>query len=123
MTTSIHEAAKQHSEQKRGELQSIPIPEFGEGFAIYYYRYLTGAELVELLPFVNWDDPRDTDQRILFEALALAARDESGNRLFNATNKHQIARDWDFLLVERIVLEMGILAQIFEGAATTAKKD
>lgn len=130
---SIHDLARADFKGKRGELQSIEVTEFAdlaeeageEVPRVYFYRFLTGAELVRLTPFCDFlADPVSIDQRIIFEAFIVAARDEKGDLLFSSVNRRQVETDWDFDVVDRIVRDMGHLKQLFKsGDDPEIKKD
>ncbi len=108
-------------QEQRGDLQSVAIPEFGPEARVYYFQRLNGREMAQLFPFVDWEEPNNTSREIYFEAFGVAARDESGAKLFNGTNWQQLRDTWDFDLVVRLVEQMGVLRQLF-ATGNDAKK-
>lgn len=109
---TLHELGHEHFRNKRGELLSIEVEELG-GARLYYYARLKGSEVARLVPFINMADPTLSDYALVFEAFAVAARDEKGVPLFTSVNKHEISELWDWELVSTLVDRMGVLTQIF----------
>lgn len=121
--SSIHDKAKAHFRGLRGELQSIEVPELGEGTKVYYYQKLTGAEMVEILPLINVVDPAKSDYRVVFKLFAAAARYETGKKLFTSVNYQELEDEWDFDLVNDLVGRMGLADRNIFGASDAAKKN
>lgn len=117
---TIHELAKEHFRSLRGELQSIEVEELG-GARVYYYQRLKGSEVARLVPFINMANPNRSDYELVFEAFAVAARDETGAPLFTQVNKGEIREAWDWELVSSLVDRMGVLRQIFVADEDTKK--
>lgn len=116
---TIHEAAADYLAAKRGALQYVEVSELGDQ-RIYYFGYLNGEELVELAPHVfSGGEPGGISMYL--EAFAICARNESGAKIFNEVNRHEVYTRWDPWLVQRIVEQMGVLDAGQEIEAETKK--
>jgi len=96
---SVLDKAKAHFAQLRGEMQSIHVPEWDETI---YFKPMNLKEQGQILSLV--------DQRKYEEAWAVKlitmARFENGNKMFTPSQKVEIIRSVDPVVLSRICEQM-----------------
>lgn len=116
----IRQAAISHFKATgRGELKSVPVPEWGDDCRIYFYPSLNVGEIEQIAPFIGVNS-----QTMYLKTFLLSARDEKGERLWSMAAEDDIrsgTSQLDPMLINRIVDDMGVLKDN-EDAEALAKK-
>ncbi|MBT8496127.1 MAG: hypothetical protein KJO07_23990 [Deltaproteobacteria bacterium] len=110
---SIAANAVAHFKARREELREIDVPEW-EG-SIWYRPVMTVRERAAIME--HYDAKRQTfDASVFVTALITRALDADGKPVFRSASRLQIETEFDPEVVERVVMQMGILG---DGAATS----
>lgn len=106
----MREALAADFRTKRSTLESVEVPEIGDGFKLYFYRKMDVRTLELLAPHIM--PPNLNIITASFVAFVMAARDQDGKRLYTAQDLDAMRSGKspiDPELVVTIVDRMGLL--------------
>ena len=114
--SEIREAARKRTEARQAEgLKRVPVPEWGEGAALYFHLPPTLGEVqssASLMRGVGEKPSQAQFDSVVNELVFTMAKDEHGERVW--TDREEFERDMTYAILINCVNEAGLLEALTE---------